>query len=214
MSITAESICNMALGHLKIGKEISVLDTDKSAEAAACRLFYETVRGMTMEEFKWPFAKTQVALALVEESPFPVSDGDDDTTDVGEWAFSYRYPANCANFIRILSGYRNDTRDTRVPFVIMQDSDGKLILTDMENAYGEFTIDEGVEDRFTYGFAMALSLKLAVYIAPRLTGGDPFKLSDRCMKLYEIELSNTTANALNEEQREEDPESELIRARN
>lgn len=211
MSRSSEDICNMALGHLKIGKEIADLDADKSPEAAACRMFYDTCRGIVVSDGKWPFARTQVALALVLANPFPITDASGNITS--EWGFSYRYPANCSNFIRIVSGVRNESRQDRVPYVIMRDSVGKLILTDMENAVGEFTIDEMTEDRYDYQFAMALSLLLAVYIAPRVTGGDPFKLGDRAAKLYEIQMSSAMASALNEEQREQDPEAETIRAR-
>lgn len=214
MSFTAEIICNMALGHLKIGKEISVLDSDRSPEAAACRLFYQVCRGIMMEDFKWPFAKTQVALALVTENPFPIEETAGSTvTDWSEWAFAYRYPATSANFIRLVSGIRNEGRNQRIPFIIMQDDEGKLICTDLEDAVGEFTVDEDIEDRFTANIAMALSLLLAVYIAPRVSAGDPFKLTDRCMKLYSMQMPKAQANALNEEQREEDPETESIRAR-
>lgn len=217
MSITAENICNMALGHLKIGKEISDLsdDGDRSAEASACRLYYDTCRQIVMSDFKWPFATSQVALALVEEDPFPVVTTDDDgnETSWSEWAFSYRYPADASSIVRLLSGVRNESRSDRIPYRIMRDADGKLILTDLEDAYCEFIVNEDTEDRFDAGFAMALSLKLAIYIAPRLTGGDPFKLRDACIKLYQVELSSAQASALNEEQMEEDPEAESIRAR-
>lgn len=211
MSITAESICNMTLGHLKIGKEITNLTTDKSAEAAACRLYYAICRDIVLGAHKWPFAKMQVALALVEEDPFEVTDSAGNTAS--EWALSYRYPSDAANLIRILSGIRNEARDQRIPYRIYRDDVGKLILTDVEDAWVEYTRLEQTEDRWDPQFAMALSLKLAVYTAPRLTGGDPFKLGARAKELYKEELSNALENALNEEQIEEDPEAESIRAR-
>lgn len=60
---------------------------------------------------------------------------------------------------------------------------------------------------------MAFSFRLAAYIAPRLTSGDPFKMSERAMQLYIIELTNAQATALNEQQDEQSPESEFIRSR-
>ena len=198
----------MALGHLKINKSIANLTTEMSAEAVACRTFYQTLKTKFLEDFKWPFATYQVALALVTTSPFPI-----DTLNDSEWAYAYRYPANAVNLVRILSGTRNESRQDRVPYRILHDGAGKLILTDMQNAVLEFTDYEAAEDSFSSSAQLALSLLVSVYIAPIVAGGDPFKLGDRALKLYMMELNGARNNALNEEQMEEEPESEMIRAR-
>ena len=211
MSFSSESICNMALGHLKIAKEISVLDTERSPEAAACRLYYDTVVETVLGATKWPFARMQVALALVEEDPFPVTDSLGNTGS--EWAFSYRYPADASSLVRVLSGVRNEARSDRVPYKIFRDDVGKLILTDMEDAWVEYIKSETTEDLWDAQLALVMSLKLAIYIAPRVTAGDPFKLANRCAELYKMELASCIENAFNEEQMEEDPEAESIRAR-
>ena len=62
-------------------------------------------------------------------------------------------------------------------------------------------------------FAIAQSLYLAALMAPRLTGGDPHKLGDKAMTKFLVQLSVAQAEAANEEQPEEAPDSEFIRAR-
>src|SRR5665648_440114 len=96
---SATEICNMALGHLASGKEIANLETERSAEAIACRRFFDSARDAVLRDFSWPFATKIKALSLIEEDPN------------SEWAYSYRYPTDCLNFRRILSGTRTDTRD-------------------------------------------------------------------------------------------------------
>jgi hypothetical protein len=194
-------IANLALSHLGIGVEISNLDTERSQEALACRRFYDIARQSTLRDFPWPFATKFVSPTLIEEDP----------TD--EWGFSYRYPADCLKIRRILSGLRNDNRQSRAPYKVAQDDNGKLFYCDIEDAEIEYTVDEDNEDIFDSDFTMALSLRLAAYIAPRLTAGDPFKLGERAMQLYLFELNTARANSLNEEQVEQDPESEYIRVR-
>lgn len=202
MALTIDtSICNMALSHLGISKEIATV-TERSAEANACRRYYEPSLEEMLRDFVWPFATQFPTLALVATAP---------TT---EWDFSYRYPTECLKFRRILSGTRNDTRATRVPYRIISDSSGRLILTDEATAVAEIGIK--VEDPTLYppDMKMAFSLLIAHYAAPRLTNGDPNKLGKRAMELYLYEVSKAECSSANEEQAEEEPDSSLIDARN
>lgn len=200
MASTTE-ICNLALSHIGVGKEISNIDTDKGQEASTCRRFFETCRDATLGDFAWPFANTRAALGLIAEQPND------------EWAFSYAYPSDCVRPLRIISGIRNDTRQSRVPYKQVYSSATRLIYTDEEDAFLEYTAR--VDDPVLYpaDFTLALSFRLAVYIAPRLTGGDPFKMGERAMRMYLDQISMAKASALNENQVEEDPQSEFIRAR-
>lgn len=200
MASTTE-IANLALAHLGVGKAISTLDTEQSEEARVCRLFYDIARDATLKDFPWPFATAFAAVGLVEEDP----------TD--EWAFSYRVPSDCLHVRRILSGTRNETRQTRVPYKLGVDSAGGLLYTDAEDAEIEYTVRQDDPGRYPADFVLAFSERLSAYVAPRLTAGDPFKLSEKVLRLYFLEMSNARANAVNEQQDEELPKSELERAR-
>lgn len=200
MAASDTEIANLALLHLGVGKEIASLETENSAEANAVRRIYDHARDRMFRDFSWPFTTKMEALTLVEEDPN------------GEWAYSYRYPSDCLMFRRILSGQRQDTRQSRIPYRITSDDDGRLILTDMEDAEAEWTYL--VEDVTMYppDFVMAFSWLIASYIQPRLTTVDS-GLGRRAMEMYMLEVSKAQASSVNEEQAEEPPESEFIRER-
>lgn len=194
-------IANMALGHLGIGKEIANISTERSQEALACNRYYEIARDTTLRAFPWPFATKFRDLAVVEENP----------TD--EWAFSYRYPVDCFMVRRVLSGSRNDSRQGRVPYKIGQDASGMLIYTDETDATIEHTVRVTDATRFPDDFVLALSFKLAALCATRITAGDPFKLGDKAEAYFKRTISDAQADAANEEQPDELPESEFIAGR-
>lgn len=193
-------ICNLALSHLGYGKEIADLDTEQSQEASACRRFYTTAKQAILEDHDWSFATEFATLALIEANP---------TT---EWAFSYRYPTDCLKIKRILSGIRQDTTDTQVPFKLLQDTSGLIIYTDMEDAQIEF-IKDVTENYLPAQFNLAFSFRLAAYLAPRITGGDPFKMKEEMLGQYALELQRAKINNMNEERLDTRPESEFIRTR-
>lgn len=196
-------IANMALSHLGNGKEVADIDSeaDASQEARTCRRFYDTCLKAVLRDFAWPFANKMVSLDLVEEDP----------TD--EWAYSYQYPNDCVRVHRILSGVLPETRQSRVPYRIVSDTSTGLIYCNIEDAEAEYTYLHTNPTFYPADFELALSFRLAAYLAPRLTGGDPFKLGERCMQKYMLEIRQSTNNAANEEQPMELPDSEFTRER-
>lgn len=198
---TKVEICNMAIAHLGAGKPISNIDTERSAEASACRLFFDIARDATLREFKWPFATSIVALQEIEEAPST------------EWSYSYQYPNTCLFFRRILSGTRIDTQDTRVPYKVVQDDARTVIYTDQPEAEAEITLKQTNPAIFPPDFVLALSYRLASYIAPSVGGSEGKKLRAEMLQLYSSELGQAQANAYNEEVSEQMPDAETIRAR-
>lgn len=196
MSSTTE-ICNLALSHLGIGKEIASL-TEGSEEAAACNRFYAISLRIVLSKFAWPFATRFVALGLVEEDP------------TSEWAYSYRYPSDALSIRRILSGARTDSRASRVAYRIASDATGLLIYTDYEDAEVEYTVDITNAASFPDDFAEALSYRMAASMAPRLTGGDPFGLGAKAEVKYKASIASAAGSSFNEEQPDLPPESEFI----
>lgn len=194
-------ICNMALSHLGIGKEVSDIETESSEEAHACNRMYDVALETTLRDFNWPFANRVETLALVEEDPN------------SEWSYSYRYPVGCVKIKKILSGIRNDTRQSRVPYEFANDDSGQLIYTDQEDAEIKFTYLVDSPEFYPADFVMALSFRIAFLVAPRIAGGDPFKTGDRALALYRETIRVAQASAMEEEQSEEDVDSEFIRER-
>lgn len=197
-------VCNMSLSHLAVSKEVADVETERSAEAAACRRFYQPALDEALRDFPNPSLTVQLPLALVTDN---TSDED------AEWAYSYRYPEDCSKALRILSGTRNEDRATKVPYRIIKDDQGKLILTDKPNAILEYSQSSDDPEQWFPDFVMAFSLLLAFYIAPRVTAGDPFKLGERAYRAYLLSRNKANANAVGEEQQEEPPESAYTSSR-
>lgn len=198
---TKTEILNMALSHIAVSKRVANFDTEDSEEARMGRLFYDSARDNTLGDIVWPFTTKIVALALIEEEPNT------------EWGYAYQYPQDCITLRRVLSGIRNDTRQTRIPSKIAQGVGGKVIWTDSKDAQVEYTVRDPDPSMYSSYLVMAISLYLAHLIAPSLTKGDRNKLGARALELFAWEMTRAEAHALNEQQDEEEVESEFTRAR-
>ena len=194
-------IANMALAHIGVESAISNLETEKSAEAEVLRVFFDQTRDQVLRDAPWPFATKIITLALVEEQPND------------EWRFSYRYPPDTLFIRRILSGIRNDNRQTTVSYRIRRDDNGLLIHTDQQDAQVEYTFRDDDPLRYPADFVDALSLLLAVKIIPRLSAGDPHGNGPRVRREYLFMIDKARAAAKDEEQLDETPQSEFIRTR-
>lgn len=201
MASSDTEIANLALGHLGSSKEVGLLTTERSAEAAAIRRFYNESRRRVLRDFPWPFAGKIADLGLEETNPNT------------EWEYAYRYPSDCLRIRRILSGIRTDTPDSRIPHKEGHDATGLLVFTDESNAQLDYTADVTNVSIYPSDFVMAFSYLLAHYAAPKITGGDPFSLGQKALQLYLAEISRAQANSLNEQQDDVEPESIFIRTR-
>jgi len=195
-------ICNQALGHLNVSTLIEDID-EGTSEANACRLFYDPDLRLMLRSFQWPSHTKKQALQLVEE-----------LTDE-EYAYSYQYPNDCVEFRRIMSGTRQglETNDTKVPWKIVRGETQRLIYTDTSEAVGEYTVVEDNPEVFHPDFVKAFSYLLAASIAPRITGGDPMRLADKCLSLYQYWMSFAVAKAATEDSPGPPPDSEFERSR-
>jgi hypothetical protein len=198
---SSTEICNLALSHLGTGKRIADIETERSQEAATFRSLYDIVLDEVLRDYAWPFATKIDDLGLIEEDPN------------SEWSFSYRYPTDCVFFRKLLSGTRNETMNSLVPYKISNDDTGQIILTDLEDAEAEWTMRVSNSALFPADFTMAFSMKLAERASSTLLGGDPFSIGDKVASKYLRTVENAMAAAGNEEQKELKPESEFILAR-
>ena len=212
---TTASICNNALRHLAISKPITtILDTTENA--LACNAFYDQTRDEVLREFNWPFARRVTSLGAVVGGTITIPVNLD-------WQYSYRLPADCLFARRLLPGTRLDVTETRIPFALGSDTTGRLLFTDLpyqaatsnfpEIPQLEYTAEISAEARFSSEFASAFSFKLAFYMAPALTGGDPNKLGPRAFQLYQMAIQNAQDTSFNERQPDQAPESSFIRTR-
>ena len=202
MPFTEVQIANMALGRVGIQQTISSLSS-ASSESRQCNLFYEPARDAVLRDFPWPFARQYVSLALVSE--FASTDD-----AVSHWAFAYRVPADCITCRRIVSPLGRNS-SSPISFELGHDVGGLLIYCDLAEPVLEYTARFTDPAFFAADFAMALSWRLAVEIAMPLAVSAGLRQSAESE--YRIAISRAQATALNEAQRDPDPESEFIRVR-
>lgn len=200
--LSPTEICNMALSHLGHGKDISDVETDTGAEAKACRIFYPTVRNKTLAAHDWQFARQQEALAFIDE----------DTER--EWRYKYYAPSDCLALRKILSGVRNETRDSIIPFEMGYDSSRRVVYTDKVDAVAKYTMLITDSSLFTVEFELALSHHLAYYLAPRICKADPFKVGLANYQAYQKTLGEAKDSSSNEGIPDREPDAEYLRARN
>ena len=186
--MTKTELANLALGHLGYTDAISDITSDTSPEARIIRVMMPTTINMVLKRAKWPFANRTLALAVVEENP---------TT---EWAYAYRVPADCVEEGRIVTGYGVQTYENQVPFERGTDDQGGIIYTDERNAKLQYTTNNLNFGYVPADVVMCMSLLLAFFIAPKLTGGDAFKLGDKAMQAYDLMLPSAKVAAFNAQQ--------------
>lgn len=136
-----------------------------------------------------------------------------------EWVYSYRLPSDCLHMFRFIS-YRgnNDTRQSRIPYTIVDDAAGPLLYTNWPGNFNipvtiEYTYDNQIIPQWSSDFVLAMSYYMAYLIAPVLTSGDPFQLQQKVMALFDKAIIKASDANSNEEQRPEEPQSEFVRAR-
>lgn len=195
-SLTKTDIANLAIKHLGHSTPMQNLDDDNTAVAHTCRFFYPRALRAVLRDFEWPFANTIFTMQTTTDDP-------------GEhWDYAYQYPPDCARFLKIQSDFRTDSRYSKIPYKRSKGAAGSIILTDREDAVCEYTALVTNVAYFDDDFILALSWRLAVYAAPSVTGGDPFKLKKDAMEMYRQELALARENALNEQCDDEDALSE------
>lgn len=197
-------IWNMALSHLGSGKQVASV-TDRSPEAAACVLFWDQAVAEALGDYPWTFTRKTAALALVEDLR--------EDNPNSEWHYSYRLPSDCVSIRRIPSGIRTDTNGSVIRFIEGQDDQGSLIYTDLEGAEAEYTYLVTDANKFPAKFAQALSLLLAVYIAPRVTDGSRTNLREQAAQLYMSTLAKAQSNDSAKGRPDAELDSEFIRER-
>lgn len=209
----------MAIAHLGSTKWIDDIETERSPAARACNLFYMTALRATFRDFDHPFSSKYVTLELLTE------DEVDDEHPTEEYRYAYRYPSTALRFRRILNpGGRNLTKSQKPVYKIISDegeeveaeaaASGCRILTDLKDAKAEISIIRADVERYPDDFKLAFTRRLASYIAPMVTGGDPFKMQQSNFALYRMELQKAEANAGNEESVDEVPDADHLQARN
>ena len=169
---TKTEICNLAL--MRIGSTtVGNIDTENSAEANACRQFYDVARRATLRGHRWNFATKRSNLARLPDD------------SVEDWNYVYQYPSDCLAIRSILTVPRNQDP---IEYEVANIDGNRVILTDEQGARIIYTTD--VVDAVLYDdtFINALSYRLAMEVSGPLTASSG--LREQMLNLYLNELES------------------------
>ena len=195
---TSATICNVALGHIGVTRQISSL-TQQTQEAVTCNLYFDQAVEATLRDYAWPFARKYRALGLVATEPN------------SDWLYAYRYPSDCVRARRIVTnGGRLDQNPP--PFDLGIDDQGRLIFTDQPDATLEYTVRVTDPSLFDGLFAEAFSWRMAAFLAPSL--GRVQGAQNTALQMYARAIAEARTTAANESQQDHAMDSEFVQARN
>lgn len=184
VSRTTTDVWNQALARIGHTKFIGST-TDTSTEAVLCNLHYTNTVKRCLEDWLWPFARKQVALA------------EPDGVTRNGWEHVYSLPTDCVTPIALLP---EDTKfadlavGDRIPFEIMSDDDGEgqLLCTNASLDDADFAVLEYVAFIDDVGawsgmFMDAVAWRLAVELSAALTKKET--QADWCMRNYAMAIA-------------------------
>ena len=175
-------IARLALQHIGDRFDINSL-TENSPEAEQVNLVFSDVRDMVLREHPWKFARKYT-------SPAQLSG-----TAPGNWDYMYAYPSDAMRIIRIV----NPLGDNQPPIrfeVARNGDDVRVILTNESEPTFEYTSRVTDPQQFDPQFVIALSYRLAQYIAIPITG-DRQMMADM-KQMADIEIGKARASDANE----------------
>jgi hypothetical protein len=207
MATSIEAICNLALQRVGVTQTIDRID-QRVKEAMVCKTSYDVVREKALKDAPFPFSRKYSLLARSGTDPI-------------KWKYRYVYPNDCLAlryiFPTLDNAYEVETirkyaRETKHAYEIAIDETGeKTILTDVEDAAVEYTVDVDNPKFFDASFVSFFAWGIAGEIALPLSRDVSF--AQNAFSMYEKEMSMAIAAALNEETQEDQPESEFVLAR-
>ena len=154
--MTSTDICNLALSYLAKGRITSL--SQNTEEARQCDMHYDHCRKMLLRAYRWGFARRVEQLALSTEK-------------VPGWEYAYGYPSRCLS-VRFV--FRKDDAARKEfdkdEYEIAVSAGVKLICTNVEEAWCEYTEDVSEVAKMSEEFVESLARYLAASMAMVITG--------------------------------------------
>lgn len=201
MANSAVDICNIALARSGVSQVIASLE-EPSAEARLCRVIYPDAVDTVLSAAPWPFATKRAVLA-------PLASG-----GRGGFAFTYALPPDCITVQEVFAG-RRLREDQKVPFQVENEGEMRVLLTDQEDAEIKYTARVETPTLFHPLFVQALSWYLAQDLAISLAKDDDAstRMASRANNRYIQIIHQAIAQAVGEQQPDQEPESVFLTAR-
>lgn len=195
------SICNLALSN--IGKANIADLNEASAEARACKQFYDHTRDTLLQTYPWRWAQKTQSLAEVANSKS------------NRWDYAYKRPSDCLKIRRVV----NEMLMDYVPYELRAVKaggfdyavEGAVIYTNLTPAYLEYTARVDDPTLMPPLFQDALSWHLAVRLAMPLTR-DPKVRADAYQLAVRMQAEAAQSDA-NEVREVSDYPAEMMEAR-
>lgn len=178
--MNATEICNIALGAIGQGRIVSM--TEESEQARNCKLYYDIIRQSLLTMYPWEFAHRNAKLALLDrETP--------------GWNYTYAYPAGALVIRKIFDKQFADRKDNGEPVytTLTVNESQKVICTNIEEAYCEFTFDVENAAMFPPTFTQALAYSLAASLAYPLSASSSLQQQNYQLAQNAIELAKYTS---------------------
>jgi len=171
---------------------------EASNEARFANLYYDQARRATLQGFDWGFARRRRSLATLSGDLPKV------------WTYKYAYPADCLRF-RYIQDPTQRATNAPIAFQIENDGTRRMILTDVEDAVGVYTMDVTNGDLFPPLFVDALAWHLAWLLSTPVTRDQ--QMRELAANNYNFMMQQAMSDSGNEGQRDPDPESTFEAAR-
>lgn len=179
-------ICNIALSRAAVSSSIQSF-AENSREAQACRKHYTICRDSVLEDYDWPFARRQGALAAL-------------TITQEGWGFVYALPSNCIAARRIFNPLDPKGVDPakRIEWERMMHptEETGILCCDVEGPTLIYTTQVTVAGAFSALFADMFGYRLAAELAHTLRGDQ--KLMAGLFKIYSNAISNASGRNVNQ----------------
>jgi len=156
--MTSTDICNLALAYIAKGRITSL--TQETEEARQCAMHYDHCRRMLLRSYRWGFARRMEKLAVVS------------ATAPG-WDFVYGYPSNCLSVRFVFAEDEAERKEVnKDEFDVAVVDSVKVLCTNVEEAWCEYTEDVTEVAKMTEEFVEALARYLAASMAMVITGNE------------------------------------------
>lgn len=192
-------IAKLALQHIGDRYDITAMD-EASPEAEQVNLIFDDVRDMVLRSHPWKWA-------VKHTSPSALAG-----TVPGQWDYMFTYPSDALKVLNIVDPAGRDKKPLKFD-ILVNGSGTKVIVCDVEEPEFKYIFQVTDTAQFDASFVMALSLRLAQYLAVPLTGN--VELAERMRLLADAEISaamRENANEGVEEEQTRDPDWITVRA--
>lgn len=148
----------MALSYIAIGKILSI--DDGSEEANQCAINYEHCRKLLLMRYTWGFSERITKMAILDKT-------------IPGWTYVYGWPEKCLQLRDVFSEDRatiQERAQDNNEFTSLYLGGLRVIATDIETAYAEYTYDATDTEIYSEHFVEALARTLAACMAQTLAG--------------------------------------------